>query len=205
MIMELNELQDIWLQYDRKIKDNTRLNKEILKRMLMSKPEKRLNWIKIKVGLRIFSPIILILLIAVMQLSPMMNIKFSFTVHFYIGLSLFLTIFIISYIWDVGYFLLIRKIDFSETILAIKKRIAELEKYKIKTTKIRYLIMPFAILGIFFMFIPKTIFNTESIIMFALIILVFISSIYYTFKYTIYEQFRKLNKEIDEITELEKE
>jgi len=197
--MELNELQNIWLQYDRKISDNTHLNKEILKRMLISKPEKRLNWIKIKAGFNVLSPLILILLIRVMDM------KFSLTSSFYVGLSLFLTLFIINYIWNIRYFLLIRKIDFSGAILSIKKQIAELEKYKIKTTKIRYLIMPFAIIGIFFMLIQKPIFNTESIIMFALIILVYISSIYYTFKYSIYEQFRKLNKEITEIEELEKE
>jgi len=196
--MELDELQNIWLQYDRKITDNTQLNKEILKRMLMSKPEKRLNWIKIKAGFNVLSPAILILLIKVMDM------KFSLTSSFYIGLSLFLILFIINYIWNIRYFLLIRKIDFSGAILSIKKQIAELEKYKIKTTKIRYLIMPFAIIGIFFMLIQKPIFNTESIIMFALIILVYITSIYYTFKYSISEQFRKLNKEIFEIEELEK-
>ena len=196
--MELNELQNIWLQYDRKIIDNTRLNKEILKRMLMSKPEKHLNWIKIKAGLNVLSPVILILMIKIMDM------KFSLTSNFYIGLSLFLTIFIITYIWDVRYFFLIRKVDFSTAILSIKKQIAELEKYKIKTTKIRYLVMPFAIIGIFFMLIQKPIFNTESIVMFVLIILVYISSIYYTFKYSISEQFRKLNKEIFEIEELEK-
>jgi len=196
--MELDELQNIWLQYDRKITDNTHLNKEILKRMLISKPEKRLNWIKIKAGFNVLSPVILILLIKVMDM------KFSLTSGFYIGLSMFLTLFIINYIWNIRYFLLIRKIDFSGAILSIKKQIAELEKYKIKTTKIRYLIMPFAIIGIFFMIIQKPIFNTESIVMFALIILVYITSIYYTFKYSISEQFRKLNKEIFEIEELEK-
>jgi len=196
--MELDELQNIWLQYDRKITDNTHLNKEILKRMLISKPEKRLNWIKIKAGFNVLSPVILILLIKVMDM------KFSLTSGFYIGLSMFLTLFIINYIWNIRYFLLVRKIDFSGAILSIKKQIAELEKYKIKTTKIRYLIMPFAIIGIFFMIIQKPIFNTESIVMFALIILVYITSIYYTFKYSISEQFRKLNKEIFEIEELEK-
>lgn len=197
--MELNELQNIWSQYDRKITDNTHLNKEILKRMLMSKPEKRLNWIKIKAGFNVLSPVILILMIKIMDM------KFSLTSSFYIGLSLFLTLFIINYIWNIRYFLLIRKIDFSGAILSIKKQIAELEKYKVKTTKIRYLVMPFAIIGIFFMLIQKPIFNTESIVMFVLILLVYISSIYYTFKYAISEQFKKLNKEIIEIEELEKE
>jgi len=196
--MELDELQNIWLQYDRKITDNTHLNKEILKRMLITKPEKRLNWIKIKAGFNVLSPVILILLIKVMDM------KFSLTTNFYIGLSLFLSLFIINYSWNIRYFLLIRKIDFSAAILSIKKQIAELEKYKIKTTRVRYLIMPFAILGIFLMIFKKPIFNAESIVFFVLVLIVFISSIYYTFKYSISEQFRKLNKEITEIEELEK-
>ena len=168
--MELNELQNIWLQYDRKIIDNTRLNKEILKRMLMSKPEKHLNWIKIKAGLNVLSPVILILMIKIMDM------KFSLTSNFYIGLSLFLILFIINYIWNIRYFLMVRKIDFSEAILSITKQIAELEKYKIKTTRVRYLIMPFAILGIFLMIFQKPIFNAESIVFFVLVLLVFISS-----------------------------
>jgi hypothetical protein len=35
-------------------------------------------------------------------------------------------------------------------------------------------------------------------------ILVFLSSMYITFKYSIYERFKKLNKDIDEIERLEK-
>jgi hypothetical protein len=197
--MELDDLKNIWVQYDKKITDNTRLNKEILKRMLISKPEKRLNWIKIKAGFNVFSPVILILLIRIM------DFKFSLTFNFYFGLSLFTATFIITYIWNIRYFLLISKIDFSGAILSIKKGVAELEKYKIKTTRIRYMIMPFAIVGIFFMIIQKPIFNTQSIVFFGLVIIVFISSIYYTFKYSINEQFRKLDKEIAEIAELEME
>ena len=197
--MELDELKNIWVQYDKKISDNTRLNKEILKRMLITKPEKRLNWIKIKAGFNLLNPIILVLIIM------FTDVKFSLTIHFYIGLSLFTALFVIVYIWNVRYFLLIRKIDFSGAILSIKKGIAELEKYKIKTTRIRYMTMPFAILGIFFMIFQKPIFTIESIVFFGLVIIVFISSMYYTFKYSINEQFRKLDKEIAEIVELEKE
>ena len=52
--MELLELQNIWQEYDKKISENTRLNKEILRLMLISKPQKRLNWIKIKAGFKYF-------------------------------------------------------------------------------------------------------------------------------------------------------
>jgi hypothetical protein len=196
--MELNELQKMWIQYDKKVSDNTRINKEILKRMLILKPEKRFNWMKVKAIFNLFSPIILLLLILIM------NIQIRLTLNFYIGLALFLAVYVPAYVWDVRSFLLIRKIDFSGTVLSIRKGIFELEKYKIKTTRIRYIIMPFAILGALLIFIQKPIFNVALIVMLVLVVLVYISSIYYTFKYSIYELFRKLNKEIAEIEELEK-
>jgi len=197
--MELIELENIWKEYDKKVTDNTRLNKEILKRLLISKPERRVNWIKIRAGFNVLSPIILPLLLMIMK------VQFQITTQFYIGLSLFLAVYILSYIWDVKYFLLIRKLDFSNAILSIKKGIAELEKYKIKTTRIKYVLMPVAIIGIFCMLIQKPIINKETIVLFTLIILVFFSSIYYTFKFSIYERFRKLNREIEEVQNIEKE
>jgi F0F1-type ATP synthase membrane subunit b/b' len=48
-------------------------------------------------------------------------------------------------------------------------------------------------------------FNFVSMIPLILMILVFLSSMYITFKYSIYERFKKLNKDIDEIERLEKE
>ena len=199
--MELVELQNIWQEYDKKLSENTHLNKEILRLLLLSKPQKRLNWIKIKAGLSIFSPILFVTLLLVL------DVQFSLTINFYIGLGLFLPIYAITYIWDIRYFKLIRAIDFSMPVLSIKKVIAELEKYKIKTTRLRYLLMPFAMIGFLLMIIHKITFsfNLVSIIPLLLIILVFISSMYFTFKYSIYERFSKLNKEIDEIEQLEKE
>lgn len=196
--MELLELQNIWGQYEKKLSNNTRLNKEILRRILISKPEKQLNWIKIKAGINLILPIVLILLVLV----P--HIQFRSSIDFYIGLGLFTVFSLITYIWAIRYYLLICKIDFSEPILAIKKEVAELEKYKIKITKIGYIFAPFAMIGIFLM-AQLPFFSINSILPFSLIILVMITSIYFTFKYSIYERFRKLNKEIKEIEELEKE
>jgi hypothetical protein len=199
--MELAELQNIWQEYDKKISENTRLNKEILRLMLLSKPQKRLSWIKIKAGLNIFSPILFVMILLVL------DVQFSLTINFYIGLGIFLPVYAITYIWDIRYFKLIRAIDFSMPVLSIKKVIAELEKYKIKTTRLRYLLMPFAMVGFLLMIIHKITFsfNLVSIMPLLLIILVFILSMYFTFKYSIYERFRKLNKEIDDIEQLEKE
>jgi hypothetical protein len=199
--MELFELQNIWKEYDKKLSENTRLNKEILRLMLLSKPKRRLNWIKINAGLSIFSPILFVTLLLIL------DVQFRINTSFYIGLCLFLPIYLITYIWDIRYFKLIRNVDFSLPVLSIKKVIAELEKYKIKTTRIRYLLMPLSITGFLLMIIQKITFNFNlvSILPLLLIILVFISSMYITFKYSIYERFNKLNKEIGEIEQLEKE
>ena len=199
--MELTELQNIWQQYDKKLSENTRLNKEILRLMLLSKPRRQLNWIKIKAGFFILSPILFVMFLLVL------NVQFYLSTNFYIGLSLFLPIYSITYIWDISYFKLIRTIDFSKPVLSIKKQIAELEKYKIKKTRIRYLLMPFAMIGFILMIIHKITFsfNLVSLLPIVLIILVFISSLYLTFKYSIYERFNNLNKDIDEIEQLEKD
>jgi hypothetical protein len=199
--MELSELQNIWQEYDKKISQNTRLNKEILRLMLLSKPRRRLNWIRIRAVISIFSPIIFVIVLLVLK------VPFNIGPSFYIGLAMFLPVYIITYIWDIEYFKLIRKIDFSMPVLTLKKEVAQLEKYKIKKTRIRYMLTPFAMAGFLLMIIHKIniSLNFVSIIPLLLMILVFLSSMYITFKYSIYERFKKLNKDIDEIERLEKE
>jgi hypothetical protein len=199
--MELSELQNILQEYDKKISQNTRLNKEILRLMLLSKPRGRLNWIRIRAGISLFSPIIFVIVLLVLK------VPFNIGPSFYIGLAMFLPVYIITYIWDIEYFKLIRKIDFSMPVLTLKKEVAQLEKYKIKKTRIRYMLTPFAMAGFLLMIIHKIniSLNFVSIIPLLLMILVFLSSMYITFKYSIYERFKKLNKDIDEIERLEKE
>jgi len=199
--MELTELQNIWQEYDKKLSENTRLNKEILRLIMLEKPRRRINWIKIKAGLWIFSPVLFVFLILIL------NVQFNISTRFFIGLGLFLPVYIITYIWDIRYFKLIRGIDFAMPVLSIRKVITELEKYKIKTTKIRYLLMPLAMAGFLLMIIHKITFSFDflSILPLLLIVLVFFSSMYFTFKYSIYERFIKLNKDIDEIEQLEQE
>ena len=197
--MELTELQNIWKEYDKKISENTRLNKEILRLILIEKPQRRLNWIKIKAGLWIFSPVLFVSLILILK------VQFNISTRFFIGLGLFLPVYIINYIWDIRYFTLIHGIDFTMPVLSIKKVITELEKYKIKTTKIRYLLMPLAMIGFLLMIIHKITIKLDffSILPLLLIVLVFFLSMYFTFKYSIYERYKKLTKDIDEIEQLE--
>jgi hypothetical protein len=196
--MELTELQNIWQQYDKKLSENTRLNKEILKMMLKSKPEKKVTRIKLKAAFNLIFPIVIILAILVPR------VEFRNETSFYVGFLLFGPFALITYYWEIRYYLLINKIDFNNSITTIKKKIKEVEKYKIKMTKFGYIFSPFAMTGVFLIAnIP--IISKHSLLPISLIISVFIFSIYVTFKYSIFERFKKLNMEIDEIEQLEKE
>jgi hypothetical protein len=196
--MELIELQNIWQQYDKKLSENTRLNKEILKMMLKSKPEKRVTWIKLKAAFNLILPIVLILGILVPR------VEFRNETSFYIGFLLFGPFALLTYYWAIRYYLLITKIDFNQSITTIKKNIKEVEKYKIKITKFGYNFVPFAMTGVFLIAnIP--ILSKHSILPISLIISVFIISAYITIKYSIIERFKTINREIEEIEQLEKE
>jgi hypothetical protein len=194
--MELEDLQNMWIQYDKNLSDNTRLNKEILKRMLILKPEKRLNGIKIKAGFKLILAIAMIIYLFV-------RVQYRPTIDFYIGVLLFGMLGLLAFSWQVSYFVRLGKIDFSNSITLIKKDLKELEKYKIKITKFAYFLMPLGAAGIF-MIGEIPIFSKHFLLPLSLIILIMFSSIYYTFKYSIFEQFKKLNLEIDEIEQLEK-
>ena len=105
--------------------------------------------------------------------------------------------------WAIKYFLKVMKIDFSNQLVLLKKQITELEKSKLKTTKIAYLLVPIALIGIYLIAdirIYKI--NFYSLSSLFLTMIVFASSVYITFKYSISHRFRKLNQEITELENL---
>jgi hypothetical protein len=196
--MELIEFQDLWKRFDKNISDNTRINKTILREILIAKPEKRLGREKIIAGFNLILPVILVLLI----LLP--NIEYRAAIDFYAGVFMFGIVFLLLYYWSVRYYLLIDKIDFSNSIILIKKNINQLEKYKIRLKKLGFILIPFGMMGIFLMG-KFPVFSKSSILPISLIFLVMIISIYYTFKFSIFRQFRILNSELEEVERLEKE
>lgn len=196
--MELTELEGILREYNKKMDDNTRVNREILKRILISKTEKRINMVKIKAYLRLLSPLIVGFVLAIVDL------RLRLDPAFYVGLGLFVAVCSLTYFWDVRYFILLHAVNFSETILSIKIKTAKTQRYKVKITKMRYMLVPVGICGIFLMFFQNATLTTESIVMLVLIVLIFIASTYYAFNYSTIDQFRALSKEIDELEALEK-
>jgi len=196
--MELFELQNIWNQYDKRISENIRLNKEILRKMLLTKTEKRLNRIKVEAGIRLIIPLLLL------PTLLLFNIQFRATIDFYIGVSLFTVLFILACIFRIKFFLMADSFNFSSSISSVKKGINELEKYQFKMLRIALLILPFGLISIFL--IAKIPFLTQdTLIPLSLMIIILTVSFIYKTKYSYEERFRKLNQEIEEIEELERE
>jgi hypothetical protein len=195
--MELTELQSMWVQYGNKIAENTRINKEILKSIIKTKTEKKINWIKFKAILNILYPIPLIIFAA-------SDIEYRMDREFIIGIILSGSGTIITYIWAIKYYLFVDKIDFFNPITTIKKDISKLEKYKLKITKLGFFVAPFFITGIFLV-ANVSVFSKRMIPFDLLAILIMAITVYLTHKHGIFRQIKRINLEIDEILELEKE
>jgi len=206
--MELMELHNLWLENNRKLDETLRLNREIMNKLLKAKPEKRLLRIKAEALITLIMPFILLVIIITGVLDP--KIKARSDIQFYLGTFLFGVTFLTNYLFTANYYRLLLKVDFSETLLEIKTHILKAEAFKLKLTRISYLLMPFAITGIFMIlgmpiFSMKTNLPIQSYLPLLLIVLVFIGSAYVTFKYTLVERFRKLKREILELERLGKD
>jgi len=194
--MEMTDFQNMWTQHSKSISENTQINKQILKNLLIAKTERKINWIKTQAIFNLILPLILISTI----LIPRINLRTD--LGFIIGSILFGVVFTLTYTWAIKYFFRIVKIDFKNSITSTKKNIIQLEKYKFNITKFGYMLIPVAVIGMFMM-MEFPFFSKNSLLPIALIIMVMIISIYITFKFSIIERFRTINREIIELEKLE--
>jgi len=195
--MEWTELQAMWQQYDARLAENTHINKEILKRMLRSKPENRLKRMKGWAMYGIIAPV------PIMCIALIPNTKFRNEWDFYIGL-LILAVMLVSVLYKtIQYFLLIRDIDFTNQVAKTKKQLVKLEESKLKSTKWRYFFLFVGMVGV--CLIAQLPVMTKEFIMLTIfiILLATVSSCIHLKKFKI--QLNNFNVELDEIEQLEKE
>jgi hypothetical protein len=196
--MELADIQNIWREHDKMLMENIRINKEIFKNILTERAEKKIRWMKAKTIFSLILPPIFLIIFFILKL------EYYPDTNFIVGAILFGTVFITSYIWTVQYYIKLSEIDFKNAITTTTKNLTELKKYKLRNTKLGYLLIPFAMIGIFMLFeIP--IFSKNSILPIFLIFATMIFSIYINFKFSINESFKRINQEIIEIEKLENE
>ena len=140
--MEWTELQAMWQQYDARLVENTRINKEVLKRILRSKPEKRLKRMR---GWAIYG---MVAPIPVMCIAMIPNTKFRNEWDFYLGLFLLIVVFAIELYKTTQYFFLIRDVDFTHQVAKTKKQLVQLDESKLKSVKLGYLFLFAAMIGV---------------------------------------------------------
>jgi len=196
--MELDELKSAWIQHERVLLENTALNKELLRKLLLVNVEKRIDWLKIKKLAGLILPLIGIVFIVIPR------IQFSFQFDVVLGFILFGSISVISYIWLIREYLLIEKLNLNESITTVSKQLRVAERYKLKITKNGYLLAPFMIVGVFLSAgIPFL--STKMIPFYALCVIIFLISTYIRSKYGTIARLRKLEKDIEEISKLERD
>lgn len=194
--MELDTIKNSWRQENEQIKANILLNKEGLLKKITKETNrmKRKNLLillfKLPFPIAIFG-----ILLMYLHIRNMFN--------FFIGIILF-SAFAVFTIWGlINYHRKLRKLDLTESYIENKKKVNELELYKLKVTKRNYCSCPVGIAGIF-LIINMPLFNTtEGAIMLILISTIMAASIFINLKYILPRQFRRLNEEIEKIRELE--
>jgi hypothetical protein len=194
--MELDDLRATWIQHEKKMVENTRVNKELLRKLLIIHAGKCIDWLKF----RSLASLILTLTGIVFIVIP--RIQFTLRYDVVIGILLFGSTFLVTYIWAVRFYLLIEKLNFNDPVLSVKKRLKLAEKYKLKITRYGFILAPFMIAGIFLSAgIPFL--SVKMIPFYVVVILVFLVSTYISGKHGSVAQIRNIDRDLEEIVKLE--
>jgi len=196
--MELQELQNIWVQYERDLAKNTQINKEILRNILLTKTEKKVNWLKIRSLINLIFPIPMFIFIVIPRL------EFSLEIKFIVGIVVVVVFSIVSYAWAIKYYILVNKLDFYEPLTSVKKHLIEAEKYKFRITRFGLMLAPFMIIGIF-LSVDFPIFSEKMILFYSLMLIVMILSAFIQKKHGVLANLKRIKRELEEIVKLEGE
>ncbi len=196
--MEIDDIKTIWTQHEKMLVENTKMNKELLKKLLIANAEKRIDWLKIKSLVGLILPLIGIIFIAIPR------IQFTLETDVVIGIVLFVSLSAISYIWAIKLYLRIERLDPNGPVTTVSKQLKLVEKYKLKITKHGLILAPFMIIGVFLSAgIPFL--SPKMIPFYALMVVVFLISMYVRSKHGLVVQIRKLERDIEEISKLEQD
>ena len=115
---------------------------------------------------------------------------------------LFGSITVITYVWSVQAYLKIEKLNINESILSFRKQLKLVEKYKLRITRYGFILAPFMIVGIF-LSVGITFLSAKMIPFYVLMVISFLIGSYVRSKHGLIAQIRKINNDIEEISNLE--
>ena len=194
--MELEELKTIWTQHEKMLVENTVLNKRLLKKVLAVNTRRRIDWLKVRSLIAVILPLPLYIFIVIPR------IQFTFEPDKVIGFILFASISVITYIWAIKLYLRIERLNPDGPLTAVSKQLKLAEKYKLRITRNAYILAPFMIAGVF-LSVGIPFLSARMIPFYALVIVVFLISLYVRSRHGFVAQIRKIDREIEEISDLE--
>lgn len=206
--MDINILQEMWTDYDKKLSENTRINKEILKQILISKPEKRFSKLVFKAGLEVVGSIVFLIYFFIRYVS------FQPTVTFFCGMAVFTITMGIPLAGFIRYFFMLYRMSFTDSVLELRRKMNESKKFRGVIVRNANLLTPFLLISAWFILSPdftSAIIHSLRIIsepigyIPGIIAIVFIFGKRILDKRMIRDRYKKIDQELAEIEELEKD
>ena len=205
--METNKMQEMWIEYDKKISKNTRLNKEILKHILISKSERRFSKLTLKAGVEVLGAMIFLIYFFMKFVS--FQPKFSF----YFGLTVFFLTLGIPLVGYIRYFFKLYTLSFTDSVLELRRKVNESKIYIDKVKRKANFMTPFTLISTWFILSPdfkNTLLHSFHILsepiafipLIGLVIFFFVRNIK---EKTVSESYKKIERELKEIDELERD
>jgi len=189
--MEISELQSLWTKCDLQLAEHTKVNKRILREMLLKRPLKTINWLKIKGLYQLVAGIVIIVLFFKMikHRDP--------GVELYCGLVFLFVLCFFSFFRVIKYFFMLKGVNMTGDLVTAKQQLIDIQKYKLSTAKYNLIITPPSILAVFLV-LPIAL-HVMPVLLFTL---VFVMVSIYKFK-MIAEEFSKLNEQLKELEDLQ--
>jgi hypothetical protein len=196
--METNEIMHMWNQHENMLLANARVNRQILRKLLVAHAGKRLDWLKIKTLAGLILPFMLLILVVIPRL------EFTLEIDRVIGYLFFVPTYVIAYIWAIRLYLLIEKLNFKDPLLVVSRQLRLVERYKLRIKRFNLMLAPLMIIGIF-LSAGMPVFSVRMIPFYVLCVISFLIGQYIRSRYGLVAQISRIDEEIAAISELERD
>lgn len=192
--MDYNEFQLLWSQMGNDASNNSDIKKSVRK-ILEKKHQKKWNLYVWKAWYQL---LFLVIIVTALIYMLFFYLKIDHTTPFWVGFSILIPIYGLTFYLNITYTLRLAKINYSEPLFKIKREICKLETFKIKWTIGGWFLSIITLIG-FYIMVPHRI----EPIAWALIIIVVTGQSIYNYKKDTKERYKKLQMEIKEMELLE--
>ena len=194
--MELDDLKTLWTRHEQALVEQTRLNKELIMKLLVLDAARRVEWIKIRMVT------VLILSYAGIIFIAAPRIEFVLKFGVIAGIVVAFSIALLTTVWYIKGYLYLEKVNFREPMLQVRKRLKQAEKYKLKTRRNGLILAPLMVAGIF-LSTGVDILSVKMVPFYTLSALVFLVSTFVNNRYGLAARIRKIDSDLEEIAGLE--